>query len=100
MTQPASAPSPRPAVTTGEPNPGTRRWGQRLYVLGALVYVAGIAIALLAGHPSGRAVAWTIAWAAIMFGSGGAALLLLRRHKAAKAASEAERADQADRMTG
>ncbi|WP_333771480.1 hypothetical protein [Streptomyces sp. IBSBF 2435] len=97
MTQPASAPSPRPAVATGEPNPGIRRWAQRLYVLGALVYVAGIVIALLAGHPSGRSVAWTIAWVAIVFGSGGAALLLLRRHKAAKAASEA---DQADRTTG
>ncbi|WP_327287316.1 hypothetical protein [Streptomyces sp. NBC_01198] len=96
MTQPPSTPAPQPVPVAGEPNPGTRRWGQRLYLIGAVVYVAGITVALLAGHPAGRSVAWAVAWAAILLCSGGAALLLLRRHKATAAAEAAGRAGRTD----
>ncbi|MEW2521527.1 hypothetical protein [Actinacidiphila alni] len=45
----------------------------------------GISVALLVGRPTARAAGWTVAWAAIVLAAGGAGLLLLRRHKAAKA---------------
>ncbi|MFJ4408483.1 MULTISPECIES: phosphatase PAP2 family protein [unclassified Streptomyces] len=94
MTQPAdhtspSPLSPAPFTPAAEPDRGTRRWGQRLYVLGALVYVAGITIALLTAHPTARAAVWTVAWAALVLGAGGAGLLWIRRHKATKARAEA-----------
>jgi hypothetical protein len=96
MTQPADNTSPVPfdhATPATEPDRGVRRWGQRLYVLGAVVYVAGITIALLTAHPTARAAAWTIAWAAVILGAGGAGLLWLRRRKATKARTEAPRFD-------
>ncbi|MBD0735851.1 hypothetical protein [Streptomyces sp. CBMA29] len=92
MTQPADSASPSPLtpapLTPAEPDRGTRRWGRRLYVLGALVYVAGLTIALLTAHPTARAAVWTVAWAALVLGAGGAGLLLLRRRKATKARAE------------
>lgn len=90
MTQPASRyPSDPAPGATGEPDPKARRWGGRLYVLGAVVYLAGFAISLLAGHPTGRAIAWSMAGAAVFAASGGAGLLILRRLKADKARREA-----------
>ncbi|SFF79700.1 hypothetical protein SAMN05216251_12952 [Actinacidiphila alni] len=85
MTQPDdSAPVHRAPAGT-EPDSAVRHWGRRLYLLGALVYAVGISVALLVGRPTARAAGWTVAWAAIVLAAGGAGLLLLRRHKAAKA---------------
>jgi hypothetical protein len=96
MTQPADNTSLTPldpAAPAAEPDRGARRWGQRLYVLGAVVYVAGIAIALLTAHPTARAAARTGAWAAVILGAGGAGLLWLRRRKATKARTEVRHFD-------